>query len=142
MNTKFSWTYHPFVPSIAVIYFTVFLMGITIRPLLYLLKVEKADLDYEAMMVEKVYNKYFGEFAKYFGCCLFFKIFRLHNDRHRGHHWPAGPSPPSRRFRATERQTVEADSDAKCEEEGLRCHRHCARLQQDHRENCLASLLQ
>lgn len=34
-------------------------MGITIRPLLFLLKVEKADLDYEAMMVEKVYNKYF-----------------------------------------------------------------------------------
>ena len=29
-------------------------MGITIRPLLFLLKVEKADLDYEAMMVEKV----------------------------------------------------------------------------------------
>uniref|UniRef100_A0A915M898 Uncharacterized protein n=1 Tax=Meloidogyne javanica TaxID=6303 RepID=A0A915M898_MELJA len=44
---------------IAVIFFTVFLMGITIRPLLFLLKVEKADLDYEAMMVEKVYNKYF-----------------------------------------------------------------------------------
>jgi len=34
-------------------------MGITIRPLLYLLKVKKADLDYEQMMVEKVYNKYF-----------------------------------------------------------------------------------
>lgn len=33
-------------------------MGITIRPLLYLLKVEKADLDYEAMMVEKVYGRF------------------------------------------------------------------------------------
>uniref|UniRef100_A0A914HU55 Sodium/hydrogen exchanger n=1 Tax=Globodera rostochiensis TaxID=31243 RepID=A0A914HU55_GLORO len=44
---------------IAVIYFTVFLQGITIRPLLFLLKVEKQDLDYEQMMVEKVYNKYF-----------------------------------------------------------------------------------
>uniref|UniRef100_A0A183BZH2 Sodium/hydrogen exchanger n=1 Tax=Globodera pallida TaxID=36090 RepID=A0A183BZH2_GLOPA len=44
---------------IAVIYFTVFLQGITIRPLLFLLKVEKQDMDYEQMMVEKVYNKYF-----------------------------------------------------------------------------------
>jgi len=44
--------------SIAVIFFTVFLMGITIRPLLFLLKVEKADLDYEAMMVEKVNTRY------------------------------------------------------------------------------------
>lgn len=34
-------------------------MGITIRPLLFLLKVEKQDLDYEQMMVEAVYNKYF-----------------------------------------------------------------------------------
>ncbi|KAL3077285.1 hypothetical protein niasHS_013274 [Heterodera schachtii] len=44
---------------IAVIYFTVFLQGITIRPLLSLLKVEKQDMEYEEMMVEKVYNKYF-----------------------------------------------------------------------------------
>ncbi|KAI1721766.1 sodium/hydrogen exchanger family domain-containing protein [Ditylenchus destructor] len=43
---------------IAVIYFTVFLQGITIRPLLSLLKVEKQDLEKQDTMIENVYNRY------------------------------------------------------------------------------------
>ncbi|KAI6185920.1 Sodium/hydrogen exchanger [Aphelenchoides besseyi] len=44
--------------TIVVICFTVFLQGSTIRPLLSLLKVEKAE-ERQIMMVEQVYNKYF-----------------------------------------------------------------------------------
>ncbi|KAI6216537.1 Sodium/hydrogen exchanger [Aphelenchoides besseyi] len=44
--------------TIVVICFTVFLQGSTIRPLLSLLKVEKAE-ERQIMMMEQVYNKYF-----------------------------------------------------------------------------------
>ncbi|KAI6243508.1 Sodium/hydrogen exchanger [Aphelenchoides fujianensis] len=44
--------------TIIVICFTVFLQGSTIRPLLSLLKVEKAE-DRQITMIENVYNKYF-----------------------------------------------------------------------------------
>uniref|UniRef100_A0A915NB77 Sodium/hydrogen exchanger n=1 Tax=Meloidogyne javanica TaxID=6303 RepID=A0A915NB77_MELJA len=43
---------------IAVIFFTVFVQGITIRPLLYFLKVEKKDIEKKDTMTEKVYIKY------------------------------------------------------------------------------------
>uniref|UniRef100_A0A915EJR1 Cation/H+ exchanger domain-containing protein n=1 Tax=Ditylenchus dipsaci TaxID=166011 RepID=A0A915EJR1_9BILA len=43
---------------IAVIYFTVFLQGITIRPLLHWLEVEKQDLEKQDTMIENVYNRY------------------------------------------------------------------------------------
>uniref|UniRef100_A0A915DIP2 Cation/H+ exchanger domain-containing protein n=1 Tax=Ditylenchus dipsaci TaxID=166011 RepID=A0A915DIP2_9BILA len=43
---------------IAVIYFTVFLQGITIRPLLHWLKVEKQDLERQETMIENVYKRY------------------------------------------------------------------------------------
>jgi len=46
-------------------------MGITIRPLLFLLKVEKADLDYEAMMVEKVNIR-----SELWKKNLFFEVYR------------------------------------------------------------------
>lgn len=42
---------------IAVIFFTVFLLGITIRPVLYWLKVEKQDMDKEETVVEKVHHR-------------------------------------------------------------------------------------
>uniref|UniRef100_A0A8R1HX98 Sodium/hydrogen exchanger n=1 Tax=Caenorhabditis japonica TaxID=281687 RepID=A0A8R1HX98_CAEJA len=43
--------------TIAVIYFTVFLQGVTIKPLVHLLKIKRKE-QRELMMVEIVYNKY------------------------------------------------------------------------------------
>uniref|UniRef100_A0A914CJ43 Cation/H+ exchanger domain-containing protein n=1 Tax=Acrobeloides nanus TaxID=290746 RepID=A0A914CJ43_9BILA len=43
---------------IAVIYFTVLIQGMTIRPILYFLKVEKAE-DKELTLVHKIYDRYF-----------------------------------------------------------------------------------